>query len=144
MILREATVVYSGKRVEGTSKIRCAADVYNLCKHLADKTQECFCVVHLNTKHMVLSWQVVAIGSSMSVEVHPTEVFRAAVMSGAVAIILVHNHPSGDPEPSREDIAMTERLIECGKLMEISVLDHMVVGDESYKSFAESGILFAS
>ena len=141
MILREATVVYSGKRVEGANKIRCAADVYNLCKHLSDKTQECFCVMHLNTRHVVLSWQVVSIGSSDSVETHPREVFRAAVMSGAAAIILIHNHPSGDPEPSREDLNMTERLSTCGKMIGIPVLDHVVIGDGRFHSFAESGIL---
>lgn len=73
--------------------------------------------------------------------VHPREVFKAAILANAAALILVHNHPSGDPEPSAEDRAITERLKQAGELLGIRVLDHVVIGDDKFRSFAEEGLL---
>jgi DNA repair protein RadC len=73
--------------------------------------------------------------------VHPREVFREAAVAGAAAIVLFHNHPSGDPEPSGDDVTLTERLVAAGILMGIDVIDHIVLGDARYCSFRERGIL---
>ena len=73
--------------------------------------------------------------------VHPREVFRPAVVAGAAAILCVHNHPSGDPTPSCEDLRITQRLVETGKIVGIPVLDHVIIGRDSYFSFADEGIL---
>ena len=73
--------------------------------------------------------------------VHPRELFRAAINNSAAAVILIHNHPSGDPSPSQEDIALTKRLLDAGRILDISVLDHVIIGDGKYVSFKEKGII---
>ena len=102
---------------------------------------EQFGVVLLDTKHRVLRTTVLSIGTLDASIVHPREVFREALAAGAAAIVLFHNHPSGDPEPSRDDVVLTERLLAAGMLMGIDVLDHIVLGDARYCSFRERGIL---
>jgi DNA repair protein RadC len=134
MILREAEVIYKGKRIEGSAVIRSPDDVHRICRDMEAYTVEHFCVLHLNAKNSVVSRQTVSIGSANETTVHPREVFRAACIAGAVAVILVHNHPSGDCTPSAEDHALTARLAECGKILGIKVLDHVIVGDGDYRS----------
>lgn len=90
------------------------------------EVRECFMVILLNARHEALAVETVSIGSLNSSIVHPREVFRPAIMAAAAAIILVHNHPSGNPEPSEEDISITKRLVESGKLLGIPVLDHII------------------
>ncbi|EMI52466.1 DNA repair protein RadC [Rhodopirellula sallentina SM41] len=84
----------------------------------------------MDTKHRPLSIEVCTVGTLDASLVHPREVFKAAIVAGATAVLLMHNHPSGDPTPSREDKAVTDRLEEVGKLIGITVLDHIVVGDD--------------
>ena len=84
---------------------------------------------------------LVSIGSLNQSIVHPREVFKTALLSSAAAIILVHQHPTGDPTPSSEDLSITRRLKEAGEIMGIKVLDHIIVGDRQYQSFVESGLL---
>lgn len=103
--------------------------------------KEHFRILLLNTKHHVLSIPTISIGSLSASIVHPREVFREAIRSSAAAIILAHNHPSGDPSPSDEDIKITKRLTEIGKLMDITVLDHIIIGDGRYLSMKDKGIL---
>lgn len=138
MNLREAEVVYRTRRIEGAAKIYSAADVYRVCRDLGDKAQEHFAVLYLNVRHAVMGRQIVSIGTVNSVEVHPREVFRGAIMAGATAIIVVHNHPSGECDASAEDHALTRRLAQCGQHLGVPVLDHVVIGDGSYQSIAES------
>ena len=83
----------------------------------------------------------VSIGSLSASIVHPREVFHAAVRYAAAGMILLHNHPSGDPSPSREDIAVTDRLVQAGKMMDIPVLDHIILGDHKYISLKEKGMV---
>ena len=80
-------------------------------------------------------------GSLNSSIVHPREIFNVSIKKSAAAIILVHNHPSGDPHPSREDLEVTTRLVDAGKILGISVLDHIIVGEKKYFSFKEKGLL---
>ena len=103
--------------------------------------KEHFRVLLLNTKHHLLAIPTISIGSLNASIVHPREIFKEAVRHSAAAVILVHNHPSGDPAPSGEDIAITKRLQEAGRLMDIAVLDHIIVGDGRYVSLKEKGIL---
>ena len=92
-------------------------------------------VLHLDTKNRVIKEEVVSIGTLNSSLIHPRELFRSAIRESANALILVHNHPSGDPSPSKEDERITERLFEAGELLNIKVLDHVIAGAEGYYSF---------
>jgi DNA repair protein RadC len=100
---------------------------------------EQFGVVMLDTKNHVVRVKIVSMGSLDSTVVHPREVFREAASASAAAIILFHNHPSGDPTPSQEDIALTKRLVEAGDIMGIEVLDHLILADHRYFSMREAG-----
>jgi DNA repair protein RadC len=103
--------------------------------------REQFRTVLLDAKNHVLGIRTVSVGSLSSSIVHPREIFKEAIARSSAAIVLVHNHPSGDPTPSREDVEVTRRLVEAGRLLGIEVLDHVVVGDKRYVSFKEKGIL---
>lgn len=103
--------------------------------------REHFCVILLNVKNQILSMPVISIGTLTSSVVHPREVFKAAVQQAAASMILVHNHPSGEPDPSREDISMTARMVKVGNLMDIPVLDHVIIGDGKYISLKEKGFI---
>jgi len=102
-------------------------------------TQEHFVCLYLNTKNQVLHKQTVFIGSLNASIVHPREVFREALKRSAASIIAVHNHPSGSPDPSREDIEVTKRLVECGKMIGIEILDHLIIGENKFVSLKEKG-----
>ena len=101
---------------------------------------EHFAVMLLNTKNHIIGFRAISRGSLSSSIVHPREVFREAVIGRAASIILFHNHPSGDPSPSREDIAVTERLVKAGNIMGIPVLDHIIIGASVFMSFKEEGL----
>jgi DNA repair protein RadC len=103
--------------------------------------KEVFKVILLNTKNHIIKHVNISMGSLNSSIVHPREVFSEAVRSGCSGMLLVHNHPSGDPEPSREDIETTERLVSAGNILGIKVLDHVVIGDGRYISFKEQGLM---
>ena len=103
--------------------------------------EEMLCVL-LDAKHRITGLHTVSIGSMSFAIVHPRETFKAAIVSNCAAVILAHNHPSGDPTPSQEDRALTTRLKDCGELLGIPVLDHLVIGDDGrYVSFADMGQL---
>lgn len=104
-------------------------------------SQEHFVCLYLNTKNQVLHKQTIFIGSLNASIVHPREVFKEAFRRSAASIICIHNHPSGDPAPSREDIEVTKRLAECGKIIGIDVLDHLIIGENKYVSLKEKGYL---
>lgn len=125
-------------------RIQGPGDVYDLCGPLLrDLRQEEFRILLLNTQHAVLAEVTVTRGTLDTSVVHPREVFRSAISESAAAIVLVHNHPSGDPAPSREDREVTDQLAAAGRLIGIPVLDHVVVGDGRYVSFVEMGLLSA-
>jgi DNA repair protein RadC len=98
-------------------------------------------IIMLNTKNEVIASEIISVGSLNSSIVHPREVFIKAVKCSSASIVVLHNHPSGDPSPSSEDINITSRLKECGKLLGIDVLDHIIIGDGRYISLKEKGIL---
>ncbi|WP_240374987.1 RadC family protein [Bacillus piscicola] len=102
-------------------------------------TQEHFVVLCLNTKNEVIHRQTLFIGSLNSSIVHPRELFKEALRRSAASLICLHNHPSGDPTPSQEDIEVTKRLIECGRLLGVDILDHVIIGDQKFLSLKEQG-----
>ncbi len=117
-------------------------DVVNyLMPRYVDETREHFVLVLMNTKNHIIATPVVSIGSLSASVVHPREVFKEAILYSAACMILVHNHPSGDPTPSREDKAITERLVKCGKILDIPVLDHIILGRFRYLSFKEKDLM---
>lgn len=116
-------------------------EVYETFRFLMDETKEMFVTLHLDGKNRVLCIDIVSVGSLNQSIVHPREVFKTACLSNAAAILCIHQHPSGDPNPSREDREITRRLQEAGELMGIRVLDHIIVGDDQYMSFVEQGLL---
>lgn len=113
---------------------------YLLPQH-GSKVVEQFGIVLLDTKHRLLAIKVVSTGSLDSTMAHPREVFREAIASRAAAIVLFHNHPSGDPRPSADDVVLTERLVDAGQVVGIDVLDHLILADQRYYSFMEAGQL---
>jgi DNA repair protein RadC len=145
---RAATLVAVGEvarrvqsdRLDEGLVLTSAAEVYaHFGPLLVDEKRESFYAVLLTGKNRVMAKVRVSQGSLASSIVHPREAFRSAVREAAAAIIFVHNHPSGDPTPSPEDRAITQRLRRAGELMGISVLDHVVVGRGRYFSFADNG-----
>lgn len=125
-------------RAEPGDRIRGPADVFRrMGPRLRDLAQEEFHALLLNTRHRVVREVAVTRGILDASLIHPREVFRPAVVEGAAAVILVHNHPSGDPTPSAEDRAVTRQLTEAGRALGIPVLDHVIVGEGSFTSLAE-------
>ncbi|HAA90786.1 MAG: DNA repair protein RadC [Thermoanaerobacterales bacterium 50_218] len=123
-------------------KISCPEDVSSLImEEMCYLDREHFKVILLNTKNQVLAVETISVGSLSSSLVHPREVFKKAIQRSAAAIILVHNHPSGDPTPSNEDLEVTKRLREAGKILGIEVLDHIIIGDHRFVSMKEMAYL---
>lgn len=108
---------------------------------IEDFTKEYFIVMSLNTKNQIIAKQIISIGSLNANIVHPREVFKFAITNSAANILVGHNHPSGDPVPSKEDIAITKKLCEGGAMLGIPVLDHVIVGDNRHFSMKEAGYL---
>ncbi|MGE5613376.1 MAG: RadC family protein [Bacillota bacterium] len=112
-----------------------------LMEEMRHLKKEIFKVILLNTKNHIIKFLNISVGSLNSSIVHPREVFSEAVKSGCSGMLLVHNHPSGDPEPSIEDIETTRRLVSAGTILGINVLDHVIIGDGKYISFKEQGLM---
>lgn len=141
------SAVELGKRIskqkrQMLGKVNSPSTVVEFFKEaLKHANKEQFIVVFLNTKNIITSYEVISIGTLSASIVHPREVYNRAIKKSAASIILVHNHPSGNPEPSREDRQITSRLKEVGEVVGIKVLDHLIVTDEHYFSFKEMDIL---
>lgn len=131
--------VYLDKNIDSV-KITGSIDVYNYFKDLLkDEKQEHFYCLYLDNKKKVISKKLLYVGTINGSTAHPREIFKMAYLVSASFIICVHNHPSGDPNPSNQDIVFTNNLIEIGKLNNIPILDHIVIGNNSYYSFFEEG-----
>ncbi|MFH0879345.1 MAG: JAB domain-containing protein [Lentisphaerota bacterium] len=132
-------------RETGKERVRSPDDVARLCADMTDLAQETFQALTLNTKNMLMNRHLVTVGLADASLVHAREVFRPAIVDNSACIVLVHNHPSGDPTPSAEDIRITKQIIEAGKIVGITVQDHVIIGKatESSKGFLsmrESGL----
>lgn len=144
--LRTQTLVELGRRIGGAGKgpvteIQGSEDVFSLLDHLRHEKREHFVAILLNSKNGVLRVAPIHIGTLTNSLVGPREVFREAIREGASSIIVAHNHPSGDPTPSPEDIEVTKRLVEVGKMLDIPVLDHVIIGYRTYVSFKEKRLI---
>jgi DNA repair protein RadC len=137
------TLVREGKMPTYEARIRSSANAYSVLQEfLSDTDREHFVILMLDQKNQVIGINTVSIGSLTASVVHPREVYKPLILSNAAAVILGHNHPSGDPQPSKEDRAITQRLKEAGALLGINVLDHLVIGAEGqYFSFADENLL---
>ncbi|QHJ69217.1 JAB domain-containing protein [Planococcus halotolerans] len=135
-LVKESSLLYKERSVKSPK------DAYNLLKYfLVEKDREHFVVAALDIKNQPVSVQVCHVGSLNSCIVHPREVMKSAILSNAASIIVGHNHPSGNPHPSNEDHEITKRLKEAGAIIGIELLDHIIVGNDSYLSFNESGYI---
>lgn len=137
-----AALEFSRRRMNPNSKkINTPADVVPLLFHYASCRKEHFICISLNGANEVLAVRVVSIGTLNRTIVHPREVFSEPIAESAGGIICAHNHPSGNTEPSREDIELTERIRESGNILGINLLDHLIISDSGYFSFLENGLL---
>ena len=139
-LVRESTHIYSFSSREVSSP-DVVADVINEVLDLNHEPQEIVCEIMLNTKNHIVGVMEVTRGTLDSSLVHPREVFRGAILHNAASIILCHNHPSGDSAPSREDMKVTERIKQAGKVLGIDLLDHVIIGNGEYTSIREEGLL---
>ena len=131
-----------GEKRKECSVVTCPEDAADYAiPRLRYESKEHMCVLLLNVKNHIIAWETVSIGSITASVVHPREVFKPAIIKGAVSIILVHNHPSGDTSPSKEDIEVTARMVQVGKVMDIPVLDHIIVGGDKFVSLKEKGVI---
>lgn len=137
--VREVSLKYVGDSVAVKTKdITTPEAVASLFRNVIDiDPRERFAVMHLNGRNQCTGFNIVSIGTLNASLVHPREVFHAAILASAAAIILCHNHPSGDLSPSKEDIALTKRLCEAGKLLGIKVVDHVIVTADGFASIME-------
>jgi DNA repair protein RadC len=146
--LREMTIRYSASTAERGAPVLLsrfvlrASDVAPaLVTLLQLEVAEVFVIVCLSTKCEVIAYHRVSRGTLDSAPVHPREVFKAALLANAASLILAHNHPSGDPTPSRDDVALTRRLADAGRLLGIPVSDHLVIGIDGWTSLRDLGVL---
>ncbi len=121
--------------------IKCSKDAGKLMQHLVKKDREHFICIHLNTRNIVVGIETVAIGTLNACGISSREVFKAAILNSAAAVILVHNHVSGNPLASKDDIEITKRLVKSGKILGIEVLDHIIIGNKEHFSFKDRGMI---
>lgn len=138
-LIKENSVSYSTDSKIHTPKE--AADIFTEALNLDKKAEEYLYMMALGTKNNVLGCMEISHGSINTSIVHPRELFKRALLLNAVSIVIAHNHPSGDPAPSREDINITERIKECGHILGIELLDHIIVGDNKFLSLKERGLI---
>lgn len=128
--------------IENKITVKTPNDVANIMmEEMRHLEKEVFRIILLNTKNNILKTINVSVGSLNASIVHPREVFREVLKNGCSAVVLVHNHPSGDPEPSREDVDTTNRLVSAGSILGIKILDHIIIGDGKFVSLKEKGII---
>jgi len=137
-LVKEKTLTtYGSKQIVGTKDAAAIAKDF-----LAGVDREHAVVMCLDTKQNINAINTISVGTLNTSLVHPREVFKTAILANSNAIIIFHNHPSGDPSPSRDDLDVTERLVEAGNILGIEVLDHLIIGDNgSYVSLKETGVI---
>jgi DNA repair protein RadC len=127
---------FSDKKITSPQDI---ADIF--IPLLRDELKEQFIIICLSSANKIIKREVISIGNLNSSVVHPREIFKAAIENSSASIILIHNHPSGNPEPSSEDISITKKIVEAGKLLDIPVFDHIIIAGNSFTSFVERRLI---
>jgi DNA repair protein RadC len=135
------SMVEEKARGEDIQRITSASNVYSLLHEYSTEDREHFLLITLDGASKVINKRVIHIGTLNQSLVHPREVFRPAILDNSAGIIIAHNHPSGTLEPSRADIAITDRLKEVSKLMGIELLDHVILASKGFYSFSDEGLL---
>jgi DNA repair protein RadC len=133
--------IVSERKVRNPVTLSRPEDVYRAVKHYAGAKQECFIVLTLDGAHTIISISIVCIGLVNKTIVHPREVFNRAIRDMATAIIVCHNHPSGQTKPSEEDLDVTKRLMDAGNLLGIPLLDHLIITKSGFTSLNKDGFL---
>lgn len=125
------------------SKYKCSKEIAEskLAKNLIRVDREKFICLHLNTKNQIISFEVVSTGSLTASIAHPREVYKSAILANAASVIFMHNHPSGDPQYSNDDLEVTRRLVKAGEILGIRVLDHIIVAQKGYYSFKQHDMI---
>ena len=108
---------------------------------LRDEVKEKFLIVCLNSANKIIKYEVISVGNLNSSVVHPREIFKAAIENNSASVILIHNHPSGNPEPSNEDINITKKIVEAGKILDIPVFDHLIIAGNLFTSFVDKRLI---
>jgi DNA repair protein RadC len=138
IIFREAMIRYGEATVTLPGSLTGPEQVAELVRRVVSTDpREHFIALYLDARHKPIAYQVVSIGTANSALVHPREVFRVAILAGAIAVVVAHNHPSGDPSPSPEDREISKRLAEAGTLIGIELLDSVVVAETAYRSLRD-------
>ena len=127
----------SGQKYNSSEEVARSEFAENLLKSDREK----FICMHLNVKNQIISFEIVSTGSLTSSIVHPREVYKGAILSNAASVIFMHNHPSGDSEPSIDDIEITKRLEKAGEILGINVLDHIIVAQKGFYSFRQHNLI---
>ena len=127
---------YSDKKISSPGEV---ADIF--IPLLKDELKERFIVVCLNSANKIIKYEVISVGNLNSSIVHPREVFKVAIENNSASIILIHNHPSGNSDPSNEDISITKKIVETGTIMSIPVFDHIIIGGKNFTSFVEKRLI---
>lgn len=135
------SAVEIGGRLNKKQEILSSKDVWNLCIDIRDSKKEHFIAFYLNVQNCLIERQIISVGTLNSSLVHPREVFEPAVRLSAASIIIAHNHPSGSRDASDEDLVITKKLVEAGKILGIEIVDHVIVVKNSYMSFKGGGLL---
>lgn len=135
-------LIHDAEPYYGKRKIRCADDIYQFIKsECQDSDREMLLTIGLDGAHQVVSVETTSIGSINQAIVSPREIFKSLILGNCSSFVLVHNHPSGEPTPSAEDVAITKRVGDGAKLLGFNMLDHLIVGQGKFYSFQESGEL---
>lgn len=134
-----ALVKDSSTLTDGSKRIGTVADVIAIAQDMKLLDREQLRCIYVNARHNVIGWEVISQGSLTASIAHPREIFKGAILASAAGVILVHNHPSGDPSPSDEDVRLTKRIAECGRILGIELLDHIVIAENGNYSFKNSG-----
>jgi len=139
-LIKSVSERFLAKKVIGKNVIANSRDLYTYLNGvIRDKTRECFMAIFLDSKNRVIAMETLFEGTLTASGVYPREVVRAALQHHAAALIFAHNHPSGEPRPSNEDLAVTRQLVFAGRLMGITVHEHLIIGDNRFYSFADQG-----
>jgi len=134
--------IQSQQKIFSNKKITAPEDIANtFIPILMHELKEKFIVVCLNSANRVIKYETISIGNLNSSVVHPREIFKVAIDCSSASIILIHNHPSGNPEPSSEDISITKKIVEVGKVMDIPVFDHIIIAGKTFTSFVEKKLM---
>lgn len=134
-----ALVKDSAEMKEGSRRIGSVNDIVSALSDMRLLDREQLRAVYLNCRHQIIGWEVISQGSLTASIAHPREIFKGAILSSAAGIILAHNHPSGDPSPSDEDVRLTKRIAEAGRILGIELLDHVIIAESGTYSFKTAG-----